>query len=80
MLITTDQALDALDEAISWKLRPALDPDELFDAFELDVHRLTGMPLSQISLLFADHRRRHAEHVHATEWCLLDAYRAMIGG
>jgi hypothetical protein len=78
--ITTDQALDALDETIGWRLRPGLDPDELFDAIELELHRRTGMPLSEISLLLADHRRRYAEHVRALEWRLLDAYQTMIGG
>jgi hypothetical protein len=39
MVIDTSTALDALDEAIKWKLRPALDPDRIFDEIAFKLHR-----------------------------------------
>jgi hypothetical protein len=80
MLIDINRALDALDEAIGWKLRPALDPDELFDSISAELHRLLPeLTVSQIDLRLADLRRRHVHAMQVAEHQLSDGFRTVIG-
>jgi hypothetical protein len=80
MLIDTNQALDALDESISWKLRPALDPDARFDSIASKLHRIfPELTIAQIDLLLGDLKRDFARDMREAEWSLYQAFRCTIG-
>jgi hypothetical protein len=82
MLIDTNTALDALDEAIEWKLRGPL--DQLFDAILSDLRRrvpaLKQMPLAELDLLVADSKREFAHNRDGATWDMFTAFRCAIGG
>jgi hypothetical protein len=80
MLIDSNIALDSLDVAINWKLRPALDPDRLFDEIASRLHKLfPHLTISQIDLLLADLRRQHAHDMREAEWQVYDGFRTTLG-
>jgi len=80
MLIEINEAFNALDEAISWRLRPALDADELFDELGSAIHRIfPELTITQIDLLLADLRRQHAQNMQQAEFSLFDAFRTTLG-
>lgn len=82
-MIDVNIALDALAEAIDWKLRPALDSDRVFDAIASKLRRLPAfkqMTIAQIDLLLADLEREFAHDMREAEWATYAAFRCTIGG
>ena len=77
MMIDADAALVALDDAVAWRLRPALDAEKLFDDIASKLHQrpeFKGLTINQLDLLLADLRREFApgcrarrHHAHSAE-------------
>jgi hypothetical protein len=82
MMIDTNIALTAFDDIISWKLRPALDPDRIFDelANRFRQHpRFRDLKISELDLLLADLKREFVHNMHVLEWALYTAFKTMLG-
>jgi hypothetical protein len=82
MMIDADAALVALDDAVAWRLRPALDAEKLFDDIASKLHQrpeFKGLTINQLDLLLADLRREFAHAMRGAEWQLYDAFRCSIG-
>jgi hypothetical protein len=82
MLIDSNAALDAIDEAISWKLRPALNPNRIFDEIASALHRhprFRDLKITELDLALADLKREFAREMRETEWHLYEAFRCTLG-
>jgi hypothetical protein len=80
MLIDHTVILDALNEAIGWQLRPALDSDRLFDDLGSRLHKLfPSLKITEIDLLLGDLKRQHVHNMQQIEWELYDAFCCTLG-
>jgi hypothetical protein len=82
MMIDADTALVALDDAIGWRLRPALNAQKLFDDIASKLHRhpsFKQLNITEIDLLLADLKREFAHDMHTAEWQLYESFRSSIG-
>jgi hypothetical protein len=81
--IETAEALEALDECINWKLKPALDSQRVFDAVASRMRRhpaFAHLTIIQLDALLADSKREFANDMREVEWGLYTAFRCAIGG
>jgi hypothetical protein len=82
MMIDVNTALDALDECIDWKLKPALDSQKIFDDIASNLRRLPAFQhtkIVELDLALADLKRSFANEMREAEWQLYDAFRCSIG-
>jgi hypothetical protein len=82
MMVSTDWALDCLDEAISWKLRPAINVDRVFDEIASKLRRMPAfkqLTIVEIDLALADLKREFAHDMREAEWAMYAAFRCAIG-